>query len=98
MNKEPQQIASDLAAIVKGDVHADIVHRAAYSTDASIYRIMPQCVVMPRDVNDVAAVVQYAGVEKIPVVARGAGSGLAGEALSSGIVLNMTRYMKESSA
>jgi len=93
MNKDPQQIASDLAAIVKGDVYADIVHRAAYSTDASIYRILPLCIVMPRDVNDVAAVVQYAVVEQVPVVARGAGSGLAGEALSAGIVLNMTRYM-----
>jgi FAD/FMN-containing dehydrogenase/Fe-S oxidoreductase len=93
MNKEPQQIASDLAGVVKGDVYADIVHRAAYSTDASIYRILPQCVVMPRDVNDVAAVVQYGAGQKIPVVARGAGSGLAGEALSGGIVLNMTRYM-----
>jgi FAD/FMN-containing dehydrogenase len=93
MNMEPQQIASDLAGIVKGEVHADILHRAAYSTDASIYRIMPQCIVMPHDANDVAAVVKYADVEAIPVVARGAGSGLAGEALSSGIVLNMTRYM-----
>lgn len=93
MSKEPQEIASDLAGIIKGDVHADIVHRAAYSTDASIYRIVPQCVVMPRDANDVVAVVKYAVAESIPVVARGAGSGLAGEALSSGIVLNMTRYM-----
>ncbi len=93
MNKEPQEIASDLAGIVKGDVFADIVHRAAYSTDASIYRILPQCIVMPRDAADVAAVVKYAAGQEIPVVARGAGSGLAGEALSSGIVLNMTRYM-----
>ncbi|MHC4203272.1 MAG: anaerobic glycerol-3-phosphate dehydrogenase subunit C [Planctomycetota bacterium] len=93
MNKEPEQIASDLAGIVRGDVYSDILHRAAYSTDASIYRIMPRCIVMPRDVNDVAAVVQYAAGQKIPVVARGAGSGLAGEALSGGIVLNMTRYM-----
>jgi anaerobic glycerol-3-phosphate dehydrogenase C subunit len=93
MNKEPQEIASDLAGVVKGDVFADIVHRAAYSTDASIYRIMPQCIVMPHDNTDVAAVVKYAAGQKIPVVARGAGSGLAGEALSSGIVLNMTRYM-----
>jgi anaerobic glycerol-3-phosphate dehydrogenase C subunit len=95
MDKEPQQIASDLAVVVKGDVYADIVHRVAYSTDASIYRIMPQCVVMPRDVNDVAAVVQYSIAEEIPVAARGAGSGLAGEALSGGIVLNTTRYMNK---
>ena len=68
-------------------------HRAAYSTDASIYRIVPQCVVMPHDAGDIAAVVRYARTQKIPVVARGAGSGLAGESLGSGIVFDMTRYM-----
>ena len=95
MNKEPEQIASDLAGVVRGDVYTDIVHRVAYSTDASIYRIVPRCVVAPRDASDVAAVVGYAAAEAIPVVARGAGSGLAGESLSGGIVLNMTRYMNK---
>ena len=95
MNKEPEQIASDLASIVRGDVYTDIVHRVAYSTDASIYRIVPRCVVSPRDAADVAAVVGYADAEAIPVVARGAGSGLAGESLSGGIVLDMTRYMNK---
>ena len=95
MNKEPEQIASDLAGVVRGDVYADIVHRAAYSTDASIYRIVPRCVVAPRDAGDVAAAVVYAVDEAIPVVARGAGSGLAGESLSGGIVFDMTRYMNK---
>ncbi|MBN2181177.1 MAG: anaerobic glycerol-3-phosphate dehydrogenase subunit C [Sedimentisphaerales bacterium] len=93
MNNAAEQIASELSQIIRGDVFADILHRAAYSTDASIYRIVPQCVVMPRDANDIAAVVNYAGSKNIPVVARGAGSGLAGESLGSGIVLDMTRYM-----
>jgi len=95
MNKEPEQIASDLVPIVRGDVYTDIVHRAAYSTDASIYRIVPRCVVAPRDAADVAALVGYAAAEAIPLVARGAGSGLAGESLSGGIVLDMTRYMNK---
>ena len=95
MNMEPEQIASDLAGIVRGDVYADILHRAAYSTDASIYRIVPRCVIALRDAADVAGVVGYAAAESIPVVARGAGSGLAGESLSGGIVLNMTRYMNK---
>jgi len=95
MNKEPKQIASDLADVVQGDVYSDIVHRVAYSTDASIYRIVPRCVVAPRDAGDVAAVVGYAVSEAIPVVARGAGSGLAGESLSGGIVFDMTRYMNK---
>jgi FAD/FMN-containing dehydrogenase/Fe-S oxidoreductase len=93
MGKEPEQIVSDLSKVVRGDVFADILHRAAYSTDASIYRIVPQCVVMPRDAADVAAVVKYAGANGIPVTARGAGSGVAGESLCSGIVFDMTRYM-----
>ena len=95
MQKEPEQIAADLARVVEGDVFADILHRAAYSTDSSIYRIVPRCVVAPRHAGDVAAVVKYAAAENIPVVARGAGSGLAGESLGTGIVLDITRYMNK---
>jgi anaerobic glycerol-3-phosphate dehydrogenase C subunit len=93
MKNEPEQIASDLSQVIRGDVFADILHRAAYSTDASIYRIVPKCIVMPRDTGDIAAVLKYACTQKIPLVARGAGSGVAGESLCSGIVFDMTRYM-----
>ncbi|MBN1804030.1 MAG: anaerobic glycerol-3-phosphate dehydrogenase subunit C [Sedimentisphaerales bacterium] len=93
MKTEPQQIASDLSKAVRGDIFDDILHRAAYSTDASIYRIVPKCVVAPRDADDVITVVKYARTKSLPVVARGAGSGLAGESLGSGIVLDMTVYM-----
>jgi FAD/FMN-containing dehydrogenase len=93
MNEELEQIASDLAKAVRGDVFVDILHRAAYSTDASIYRIVPKCVIAPRDAADIVAVVGYARSKGIPVAARGAGSGLAGESLCSGIVFDMTLYM-----
>jgi FAD/FMN-containing dehydrogenase/Fe-S oxidoreductase len=93
MKNKYEKIAADLANVVRGEVFADILHRVAYSTDASIYRIMPECVVAPRDVGDIVAVVKYAGAKAVPIVARGAGSGVAGESLSSGIVFDMTRYM-----
>jgi FAD/FMN-containing dehydrogenase/Fe-S oxidoreductase len=83
----------DLAGHIKGDVFTDILHRAAYSSDASIYQIVPAAVVCPRDAEDIAAVVRYAGDKNIPVTARGAGSGVAGESLTSGILLDVTRYM-----
>ena len=92
---DSEQIKLDLTRVVRGDIHSDILHRAAFSTDASIYRILPDCVVVPRDAADVAAVVRYAAARKIPVVARGAGSGVAGESLCSGIVFDMTRYMNK---
>lgn len=93
MKKEQAQLVADLARAVRGDVWADMLHRVAYSTDASIYRIVPQCVVAPRDERDVAAVVRYAAANGVAVVARGAASGVAGESLGSGIVFDMTRYM-----
>jgi len=88
-----EKIAEDLAKIVRGDVFADILHRAAFSSDASIYRIIPGCVVSPRDVGDVVTVVRYSSAKGIPVAARGAGSGVAGESLCQGIVLDTARYM-----
>jgi anaerobic glycerol-3-phosphate dehydrogenase C subunit len=94
-NTTTREIAADLAKVVRGDVFADILHRVAYSTDASIYRIVPECVVAPRDSGDIAAVVKYAAATGMPVVARGAGSGVAGESLCSGIVFDMTRYMNK---
>ncbi|MEN6336730.1 MAG: FAD-binding oxidoreductase [Phycisphaerales bacterium] len=91
--KEPSQIAAELAKLVRGDVHADIIHRVAYSTDSSSYRILPRSVVAPRDAQDVVAIVKYARALGLPVAPRGAGSGVAGESLCGGIVLDMTRYM-----
>ncbi|MBN1359152.1 MAG: anaerobic glycerol-3-phosphate dehydrogenase subunit C [Sedimentisphaerales bacterium] len=94
MASNPTETAADLATLVGGDVYADIIHRVAFSTDASSYRIVPQCVVAPRDVRDIVAVVRYAAERNVPVAARGAGSGVAGESLCSGIVFDMTRYLK----
>jgi anaerobic glycerol-3-phosphate dehydrogenase C subunit len=93
--KQPQEIADEISSLIAGDCFADIFTRAAFSTDASIYQIIPLCVVAPKKADDVAAVVRYACQNNIPVVARGAGSGLAGESLCSGIVLDMTRYMNK---
>ncbi|MHC4287769.1 MAG: FAD-binding oxidoreductase [Planctomycetota bacterium] len=91
--KTAEAIGVDLAGLVKGDVHVDIYNRAAFSTDASIYRIVPQCVAAPKDTADIVAVVKYAADNQIPIAPRGAGSGLAGESLTSGIVLDLRRLM-----
>lgn len=88
-----ERIAADLAGMIKGDVFSDKLTRAAYSSDASIYGIVPTCVVAPRDRDDVAAVVKYARQKGLSIAARGAGSGVAGESLCAGIVLDMARYM-----
>ncbi len=88
------RLQNDLVKLVSGDVFIDKIHRAAFSSDASIYQIVPACVVAPRDTQDVAAVVKYARGEGLSVSARGAGSGVAGESLCEGILLDMTVYMR----
>lgn len=86
-------VGSELAGLIKGDVRVDVFNRTVFSTDASIYRIVPSCVAAPRDEADIAEIVRYAAMNSIPVAARGAGSGLAGESLTSGIVIDVRRYM-----
>ncbi|MBL7215957.1 MAG: FAD-binding protein [Phycisphaerae bacterium] len=93
--KTVETIGAELAALVKGQVHIDIYNRVAFSTDASIYRILPQCVVAPNDAADIVAVVNYARDNNIPIAPRGAGSGLAGESLTSGIVIDVRRHMNK---
>jgi len=68
--EKPEKIAAELANVVRGDVFADILHRAAYSSDASIYQIVPGCAVASRDTVDIVTVVKYAGQKGIPVVAE----------------------------
>ena len=94
MDPERERIQADLRGLVKGDVRCDDVFLQLYSTDGSIYEIRPQAVVRPRTLADVVAAVEYAAENNLPVHPRGAGSGLAGESLGGGIVLDFSRYMR----
>ncbi len=86
-------LAAELRECVKGDVQTDAISRALYATDASIYQIEPLGVVLPKDEADVAAVVRLARLRRLPIVARGGGTSLAGQAVGRAIHLDFTRYM-----
>jgi len=92
---DSSKIGLELSGIIKGRVCADKLSRAMYSTDASIYQIEPLCVVTPADEDDIAKVSAYAAENKISVIPRGGGSGLAGECLGAGIILDMSRFMNQ---
>ncbi|NKQ56152.1 FAD-binding protein [Amycolatopsis sp. K13G38] len=88
---------TELSAALRGaglrDVADDPATCAAYSSDASLYRLKPAVVVRPRaadEVLDVLAVCRELGV---PVVARGAGTSVAGNAVGAGVVLDFSRHM-----
>ena len=94
MDQERERIQEDLRGLVDCEVRCDDAFVQMYANDASIYEIRPRGVVRPRGVKDVVAVVQYAAEHEIPVHARGAGTGLAGESLGNGIVLDFSHSMR----
>ncbi|MEV0032818.1 FAD-linked oxidase C-terminal domain-containing protein [Nocardia sp. NPDC050793] len=75
------------------DVLADDTTRAAYSSDASLYRVRPAVVVRPRASDEVAAVVEVCRREGVPLTSRGAGTSVAGNAIGTGVVLDFSRHM-----
>lgn len=94
MDIERQRVQDDLRGIVGGDVLCDPFVSQLYASDASIYQIKPLGVVRPRTVADVIATAQYAAEHEIALHPRGAGSGVAGESLGSGLILDFSRYMR----
>ncbi len=78
---------------IAGQVFTDPIRTGLLSTDGSIYRVKPAAVVYPASVEDVIQTVRFAGKNGLSVHPRGAGSGLCGSALGSGIVLDFSRNM-----
>ncbi len=75
------------------DVEATNRRRAEYSSDASNYRIVPRAVVYPRSADEVSGVLRRCRENAVPLTARGAGTSIAGNALSTGVVLDFTRHL-----
>lgn len=88
-----RQIAEDLVDTLEGDLRIDDVTTALYATDASLYEIKPLAVAFPRSTADVELLAAYSSRFNIPLIARGAGTGLAGGCLGRGIVVDLSRYM-----
>ena len=78
---------------VRGDVSFDEVDLGIYATDASIYQIKPVAVVLPRDEEDVVAAVRTAAEHKVPILPRGGGTSLGGQAVAPAMILDFTKYM-----
>ncbi|CAN5340326.1 FAD-binding and (Fe-S)-binding domain-containing protein [soil metagenome] len=76
-----------------GDVRVDATSRAAFSSDASLYRVTPTAVVFPADHDEVALALEVCRGEGIPITARGAGTSIAGNAVGAGVVLDFSRYL-----
>ncbi|MFB6121403.1 MAG: FAD-binding and (Fe-S)-binding domain-containing protein [Halobacteriaceae archaeon] len=86
-------LVADLDGLVDGEVRFDEYTRELYATDASAYEVTPVGVVLPRTTADVAAVVSYCAEREIPVLPRGGGTSLAGQAVNEAVVLDFSTHM-----
>ena len=81
-----------------GEIRADFASRLLASTDNSIYQILPQAVIFPKTRADVVAIFQLADqptFQRLTFSPRGGGTGTNGQSLSTGIILDCSKYMNQ---
>ncbi|HTV92913.1 MAG TPA: FAD-binding and (Fe-S)-binding domain-containing protein [Verrucomicrobiae bacterium] len=83
----------ELRSSIHGEVRFDRGSRALYATDASNYRQIPLGVILPKDASDVERALAIARKHGMPVVNRGGGTSLAGEATNAAVVMDFSKYM-----
>lgn len=86
-------LSEELTTLIEGEVRFDEYSRQLYATDASAYEVTPIGVVFPTSTADVSAIVEYCAEREIPVLPRGGGTSLAGQAVNEAVVLDFTRNM-----
>ena len=86
-------LARELKGRIEGEVRFDRYSRLLYSTDASIYQVEPLGVVIPKHRDDIEQTIRLAAQAGVPVLPRGGGTSLAGQAVGEAVVLDLSKYM-----
>jgi FAD/FMN-containing dehydrogenase/Fe-S oxidoreductase len=93
----PATVDGELLAALRGaglsDVDGSGLARALYSSDASLYRVLPRAVVRPRHPDEIVAALEVCRSLGVPLTARGAGTSIAGNAVGPGVVLDTSRHL-----
>ena len=87
-----EKLGTKIQRIVKCQVLWDDYTRDFYSVDSSSYIVKPQVVIFPRNETEIIKILRFASKNNIPVTPRGAGTGLVGSALGSGIILDLKYF------
>lgn len=90
---ERSRFAQRLRRVVRGEVRFDAISRGRYAGDASMHRVDPLGVLVPADETDVVAAIELAAEMRVPMIPRGAGTGLAGQSVGEGLVIDSSRSL-----
>ena len=87
------RLAERLKRETRGEVLFDDFSRGLYSTDASIYQIIPAGVLVPKSSEDVAPAFEIAGEEGISITVRGGGTSQCGQTVGEGLIIDLSKYL-----
>jgi len=87
-------LAKRMRREVRGDIYFDEASRGRYSTDASIYQIMPLGVVLPQTPLDLQIALDVARDEGVPVLPRGGGTSQCGQTVGEALVIDTSKYLR----
>ena len=90
-----QQKIEEFKKQIEGDILTQRFWREVYSTDASLYKFVPELIVLPKTKSDIQKTVKFAKENNIGITCRAAGTSVAGTAVGSGIILDITRYFDQ---
>ena len=90
---EWEHLANELQQVLEGEVRFDPYSKILYGTDASMYRILPIGVVIPRSNEDVQRTLHITANYRTPILSRGGGTSLAGQTVGQAVVLDFSKYM-----
>ena len=92
---EIKQLEETLRSQIEGEIHFDAVYRALYASDASNYRQEPLGVVIPENREALIKTVHICKQNRIPILPRGAGTSLAGQACNFAVIIDTTKYLNK---
>ena len=78
--------------MARSGMREDMTTRAAYSSDASIFRRIPGAVIEPKSADDIRDGIEIAKQRGWSIISRGGGTSVAGNAIGTGLIIDTTRY------
>ncbi|HXD09900.1 MAG TPA: FAD-binding and (Fe-S)-binding domain-containing protein, partial [Anaerolineales bacterium] len=93
MYNQHMDIAAELSEVVSAvRIHTRLIDRIAYANDASYFRLVPQAVVQPNSIGEIQSLFKFTKRNKIPMTFRAAGTSLSGQAVTDGILVDISKH------
>ena len=92
MNKATLEIHRISKLIHPSRVLTSHLHRIVYANDASYFRLVPQAVVQPNSIEEIQSLFKFTQQNKIPMTFRAAGTSLSGQAVTDGLLVDISKH------